>query len=98
MPCRQQKFETAAAFTGLVGSGAIAIAGAATIVLSVAGAAGAAASLLGVISALMRLKRCYDEHGETEKADGVRQKLDRLQTQFDDFCRKYGIEPPPAEG
>jgi hypothetical protein len=93
MACGKEYLDVVSAGTVLAGSSVIAIAGAPTIVLSAAGGAVAIGALGTMIAALLRLKECYERHGEKEKARKLGAKLEKLQNQRDDLERRAELAP-----
>ena len=91
MICVREKLALGGALTGLAGAGVIAITGAPTVILTVAGGAAAVAALTGVIMSLMALSECYARHGKTTDADKVARKVERLEAQLAELRTRFGL-------
>lgn len=91
MACLANKLLLGGSLAGLAGSGVIAILGAPTVVLSIAGGASAVASLTGVIASLISLKECYERHGRREDAEKLARAVESLQLQLTDLRTRFGL-------
>ena len=91
MVCLTEKIALGSSLTVLAGSGAIAIIGAPTVVLSVAGATIAVGSLFGAIASMNSLKECYERQGRIADADKLGYKVAQLETQLTDLRTRFGL-------
>jgi membrane protein implicated in regulation of membrane protease activity len=90
MACFTEKLAMGAAYVAMVGSAAVAVGGAETVVLTVAGVGlfvGAAASY---IASLLALADCLDKADRPDDAAKLRQKADDMQKEIDELKRKVG--------
>jgi hypothetical protein len=53
----------------------------------------AVGALGAMIAALLRLKECYERHGEAEKARKIAAKLDKLQNQHAELEERANLAP-----
>lgn len=91
MVCLPEKLALGASLAGLAGSGVIAIVGAPTVVLSVAGVTAAMAALMGAIASLIALKECYERHGKAADAARLARAVEQLQEQLADMRTRFGL-------
>jgi hypothetical protein len=91
MACLAERINVGASFTLLAGSGVIAVVGAPTVVLSVAGGAVAVASLLGAITSLNALKECFERRDKLADADAVARTVAQLQEQLGELRARFGL-------
>jgi hypothetical protein len=83
MACLRQKIAVGGAAVTFLGSGAIAILGSETVILTVAAGAVAVGAYASYIAALMDLAECLEAAGRAEDAARVRQDAAEHQQDYD---------------
>jgi hypothetical protein len=82
MKCLADKASVGGALLAVGGSGIIAVVGAPTMVLSLAGVASAIGALGGLVTALKDLHGCYNQHDQFEDARRVESKLQVVESEI----------------
>jgi hypothetical protein len=82
MACLTEKIGLGGSLAGLAASGVIAVIGAPTVVLSVAGAGAAIGAILGTIAAMRALQECYRRHGRETDTEKLARAIARLEAEL----------------